>query len=197
MKIATVHLKSTSPYSQSRNHDTPKLAQRGGGETPDAYEERTWRNRLHVNEDGFVFIPPMQFKNALSEVAKYLGIQIAGKGKSTYTKHIEAGVLVVDPLVLPVRAADVAGERLYLNADGKRGSGKRVWRTMPLIPSWEGPVTFTILDDIITQEVFLKHLREAGNFIGIGRWRPRNNGLYGRFSVEKLDWQEVGVTAAA
>ena len=32
-------------------------------------------------------------------------------------------------------------------------------------------------------------LREAGKFIGIGRFRPRNNGYYGRFDVESVDWK--------
>jgi hypothetical protein len=31
--------------------------------------------------------------------------------------------------------------------------------------------------------VFEHHLHEAGKFIGIGRFRPRNNGFYGRFDV--------------
>jgi hypothetical protein len=93
VKIATASLKSVSPYSQSRYYSeaVPKLPKEGA----DDYERRTWRNRMHVGSDGQVFIPPMSFKNCIAEVAKYLGRQIPGKGKSTYTKHFEAGVLVV------------------------------------------------------------------------------------------------------
>jgi hypothetical protein len=36
--------------------------------------------------------------------------------------------------------------------------------------------------------VFLRTLEAAGRFIGIGRFRPRNNGRYGRFAVENLRW---------
>lgn len=48
---------------------------------------------------------------------------------------------------------------------------------------------FLILDEIITEEVFREHLADAGSFIGIGRFRPRNNGFYGRFLVESVDWK--------
>lgn len=184
MKRAIASLESISPYSQSRKHNDARQER----EQHDDYEKRTWRSRLHVNADGNVFIPPMAFKNCLSEAAKYMSVQIPGKGKATYTKHFEAGVLVVDPLVLPIKAADVPGEWLSLNADGKRGSGKRVDRCMPCIATWSGNVEFLILDEIITKEAFIQHLEAAGNFIGIGRFRPRNNGYYGRFKIAKLTW---------
>lgn len=184
MKTATATLKSVSPYSQSRHYQSEKLAK----ESPKDYEARTWRERMHSNEDGNVFIPPMSFKNCLSEIAKYLGMQIPGKGKSTYTKHIEAGILVTDPLVLPEKAADVKGEWLFVPADGRRGSGKRVEKCFPVVPTWRGDVTFYVMDETVTQDVFRHHLEQAGAFIGIGRFRPRNNGYYGRFTVEGLKW---------
>lgn len=184
MHTAVVKLKSISPYSQSRYHSTDKLNK----EIPRDYENRTWRDRLHTNKDGNVYIPPMCFKNALSEAAKYLSIQIPGKGKATYTKHFEAGVLVMEPLVLPIKKDKVDGEWFFVPSDGRRGGGSRVEKCFPVIHEWEGDVTFHILDDTITEDVFLKHLEGAGQFIGVGRFRPRNNGFYGRFSVEKVKW---------
>lgn len=184
MRTATAYLESISPYSQSRHHDTPKLPK----ESPRDYEKRVWRERCHVNESGEVFIPPMSFKNCLSEVAKYLGIQVQGKGKSTYTKHFEAGVLVVDAVPIGVKKDEIQGEWLFVPSDGKRGSGSRVDKCFPVIPKWKAPVTFFVLDDTITPDVFEQHLKEAGNFIGIGRFRPRNNGFYGRFKVNRIEW---------
>lgn len=185
MKTVAAKLKSVSPYSQSKHHDAPKLDR----ELPKDYEKRVWRERLHVGDDGRVFIPPMAFKNALSEAAKFMSVQIPGKGKATYTKHFEAGVLVVDGLVLPIKKDDVPGEWLFLPSDGIRGSGKRVDKCYPVIKEWQGEVTFYVLDEIITQDAFTEHLKAAGNFIGIGRFRPRNNGFYGRFTVENVKWQ--------
>lgn len=178
-------LKSVSPYSQSRHYETPKLDK----ENPRDYEERTWRGRMHVNEDGNVFIPPMAFKNCMAEAAKFLGIQIPGKGKERYTKHFEAGILCFEPLVLPLKADDVPGEWLFVPSDGKRGGGRRVSKCFPLIKEWEGEVEFVVLDDTITKDVFKEHLIEAGRLIGIGRFRPRNNGFYGRFEILEFAWE--------
>ena len=184
MHIAIARLKSVSPYSQSRYHAIPCDPK----ETPDDHERRTWRERCHATDDGRIFIPPMAFKNCLSEAAKFLGKQIKGKGKATYTKHFEAGILVLEPLILPIRKDEVEGEWLFVPKDGVRGGGKRVMKCFPLIRQWEGDVTFHILDNLITEHVFLEHLEEAGKFIGIGRFRPRNNGFYGRFEVVDLKW---------
>lgn len=185
MKLAIATLKSISPYSQSKHYEVEKLKK----ELPKDYEARTWRERLHVNENGKVFIPPMAFKNCLSEVAKYLSVQIPGKGKATYTKHFEAGVMVLDGLTLPINKNDVSGDWHFVPSDGKRGGGKRVLKCFPVIQEWQGDVIFYILDDTITPDVFLQHLKEAGNFIGIGRFRPRNNGFYGRFIVKEIVWE--------
>lgn len=192
MDIAIARLKSISPYSQSRHHGTDKTK----NENPNDYEKRTWRERLHANDDGNVFIPPMAFKNCLSEAAKFLGRQIPGKGKSTYTKHFEAGVLVMDSLVLSIKKDAVPGEWLFVPSDGRRGGGSRVEKCFPVIHEWTGDVKFYVLDPTITEEVFTEHLTEAGSFIGIGRFRPRNNGFYGRFSVESVKWSKGARTAA-
>lgn len=184
MKKVIAHLKSTAPYGQSRHYVVPKLEKESAAD----YEERTWRNRLHVNGEGNVFIPPTALKNCLSEAAKYLSMRIPGKGKSTYTKCFEAGLLVIDPVELAIKAQDVQGLWLFVPSDGKRGGGKRVDKCFPVIPAWEALATFYILDETITESVFRTHLEEAGKFIGVGFFRPRNNGFYGRFEVVEIEW---------
>lgn len=161
---------------------------RGEKETAQDHEERTWKSRIHVDEKGFVFIPATSFKNALSEASKYLSIQIPGKGKATFTKHFEAGIIVPQSLTLPVKKEDVKCHRLFLPADGKRGSGKRVWKNMPIIHEWSGEVEFLVLDENIVESVFTRVLEESGKFIGVGTFRPRQNGMFGRFSVESVKW---------
>lgn len=187
MKTATATLKSVSPYSQSRHYVVPRLDKEQAAD----YEKRTWMERCHYNDDGNVFIPPMAFKNCLSEAAKYLGIKIPGKGKSTYTKHFEAGVLVLEGLVLPETRDTIRGQWLFVPSDGKRGGSSRVDKCFPVIQQWEGDVVFHIIDETITQDVFREHLEQAGKFIGLGYFRPRNNGYWGRFTVEKLKWEDA------
>lgn len=155
------------------------------------YEIRTWREKMHyVPETGQVLIPPMQFALSLKEAAKYLNLQIPGKGKSTYTKNFDAGIMVTEPLLIDSYKDDVECEILHVPSDGKRGGTSRVLKSFPLIRSWEGKVKYWILDDIITEDVFRRVLETSGNLIGIGRFRPRNCGYYGRFEVVKIEWNE-------
>jgi len=190
MKIITVEIKGASPYSQSGAIQSTKET----GEGAEAFEARTWRERMHVGADGLVFLPPMAIKNCLSEVAKYLGESVPNKGKATYTKHFEAGIMVAAEWRLTsggksIRAQDVKGETLFVPANGQRGSGKRVWRTFPVFPVWEAAGEIYLLDPVLIEkpEKVREYLEHAGKFIGIGRFRPRNNGYYGRFEVIKFE----------
>lgn len=191
MKTVTATLKSISPYSQGRHYVIDKKQ----GENPRDHETRTWRERIHSNAEGWMFIPPMAFKNSLSEAAKFLSIQIPGKGKATFTKHFEAGILVIEPLVLPIAKEDVPGIWLFVPPDGRRGGKGRVDKCFPTIAEWNGNVTYHVLDETLLTRIgtpegemtaFEWHLRQSGKFIGIGVFRPRNNGFYGRFEVSKI-----------
>jgi len=185
-RVAICHLKSIAPYSQSRHITEEQLP----GENPVAYEERCWRHRLHVNSDNYVMIPPTSFTASIAEAAKFLGMPIPGKARQTFTKHFESGVRVLEPLVLPLHPENVQAESLFLNADGKRGSGKRVTRYYPRIESWEGEVQYWCFDPVITEAAFLKAITASGSLIGIGRFRPRNLGFYGRFEVLDFQWRD-------
>jgi hypothetical protein len=185
MKKALVELKSISPYSQSRFHQTEKLPK----ELHDAFEKRTWRERCNYLSDGRIYIPQMAFKNCLSDVAKYLGEKIPGKKNATWTKHFESGIQIEDDLILDVKKDDIEGEWFHVPSDGKPGGSTRVLKCFPVIREWKGFLTFYIIDDLITEEVFHRYLNEAGRFIGIGRFRPQRRGFYGRFKVEGIVWE--------
>lgn len=186
-KMVKVEIESVSPYSQSRQHDAPRLEK----ETWDAYEARTWREKCTTDDSGMIVIPAMAFKQALDTVAKRLGDQIPGKGKATYTKHFVGGVICESDVPLGVHKNEVAGITINANSDGVRGSGKRVKRTFPQVDKWRGTATFVVLDDTVTKQVFERHLLEAGRFTGIGRFRPEKGGLNGRFRPVKFAWSDI------
>ena len=184
---AEVRLIGVSPLSMSKYHHIEK----GTKESHADFEKRIWREKLHYNETGHVIIPAMMIKNCLSESAKYLSERIEGKGKATYTKHFEAGVMVEDDITLKIHKDKVEGEWVFVPSDGRRGGTSRVEKCFPKIAKgWTGDVEIVILDETITKDIFEKHLKEAGRFIGLGRFRPRNNGVYGRFSGKVLSWKQ-------
>jgi hypothetical protein len=198
--IATI--KGTSRYSQSRPHGLSKE----NDESEDDFDLRAVREHLHYDVDGNVFISPATFKNCLDEAAKFLGIKKSGSEK--YTKHFEAGVGVYDQIPLGISKDDVPFEKVFVDSNGRRGSGKRVYRRYPYIEAgYRVEVPFIILDETVLhtyagnkhKTVFQHVLEMAGLLIGIGRFRPRNRGYYGRFIVEDIrefDLSAEGLEAA-
>lgn len=186
-RILSATLVGLSPYSQSRAHDEPKIDDK---ERPDEYDRRTWRSKAHFDQQTReVYIPPMSVKFSVAEAARRLSIRIPGKRAATYSKNILSGLMLVDPIGLGVKVDDLTSETIYANADGKRGSGTRVFRRFPMIPSgWKGRAEIYVIDDEIPEAIIERCLAEAGSLVGIGRFRPEKGGFLGRFSVEKKNW---------
>lgn len=196
MKIARMYLVGVSPLSFSRHYSKEEVPQIGKDdkEAPDAYDRRTWRNRLHTSSEGFVEIPGSMFSNSIKNACKRLSLKVPGKGTNLYAKYFEAGVMVPEGLTLNIKASEVKSEELFVPSDGKRGGGKRVTKTFPRLDAWEGLVTYYIFDEIIDRAVFTKCLVSSGQLVGIGRFRPERWGFYGRFIVDekRSEWIEDG-----
>lgn len=187
--IATLTLQGITPYSQSRQHDDAML----DGEGRDAYDARTWRSKLNVaTRDGkqTVVIPAHGLHQCIAAAAKYSKRQIPGQGKATWTAKFMSGIAILDDPPLNIDPATVAPVTISANADGIRGSGKRVPRRFPVMPEWSATFEVYILDPIITEDVFREMTEIAGMFIGIGRFRPQNGGTNGRFRIASLAWAD-------
>ena len=188
IRTCTATIQGVSPYSPSRFLEEPKRP----GEDGDAYERRTWRLKAHADKNGNVIVPFMSFKKALDGAARLTPRKIKGRGAQTYGQQMKSGVLLDQPLRLNVKVDDLRSETFMCSIKGdSRGIGGRVPRIFPMISSWAGSVLFYITNDTIQQDVFETYLKEAGLFIGLGRFRPENGGVNGRFKVEAMKWGEV------
>jgi hypothetical protein len=187
--VATLTIEGITPYSQSHQHDDPRLE----SEQPDAYDLRTWRSKLNTAVRGgkpTVVIPAHGIHQALASAAKYSKRQIPGQGKATWTKKFESGISLLEDPALNIDPATVEVIAISANADGVRGSGRRVLRRFPVMPTWGATFDVYILDQIITEQVFREMVEIAGMFIGLGRFRPEKGGGNGRFRIAKLDWAD-------
>ena len=184
MRVCTATLESMTPYSPS----LPFKSERGDKESHNDFEKRCWREKAHANEKGEVFIPAMMLKYSVDEACKRLGLKVQGGKGATYTKYFQAGVYCFEGPLLGIKVDDLVGEWVYCHADGKRGSGTRVMRCFPVIQQWKCDARFGVLDPKIPDDIFEQCLREAGLFVGLGRFRPQNQGYYGRFKVTKTAW---------
>ena len=184
MKTVDVTIRGVTQYQQGAYVATEKEA----GETGDAHEERTWRERMHVDADGNVYIPGQAFKKAIDEAVSWLGRKIRGKGQSTYTKRFLRGVAVLSDVPIGAKASDAIKVRLHVGAQGAN-SEKRVFRNFPTFPKWGGVVEFHVFDDLIDKVIFQEAMEAAGKFIGVGVFRPERGGTQGRFEVEKIEFR--------
>lgn len=186
MKKAILKLKSITPVTFGRFHQEKKLEK----ELPDHYEQRTWKEKAHFDEAGLVKIPGVMIANCIRESAKFMSLQIPGKGKATYTKHFDAGIIIYNDIVTTTHRDELQGDTRHVPADGRPGGTKRVIKIFPILSEWEGEVIVYIGDPIITADIFEEVIRNAGNLIGIGTWRPRNRGMNGRFELIDMQWIE-------
>ncbi len=194
--VATVTLKSLTPYSQSKLHDDPLLK----GELKGDYDKRTWQSKAHFTEHDTLAIPSTSIQQAIAEAAKYSKRQIPGQGKATWTAKFKSGITIVSPYIdTGIKKVDVGYIDIHCDAQGKTGAAvsSRVLRRFPQVPAWQATFDVWILDPIITEEVFREMTNIAGLSIGIGRWRPvMNGGSNGRFQISSLKWEDNRAFAA-
>jgi hypothetical protein len=144
-------------------------------------------------------VPAMMAKKSLDAAVKRSGEKVPNRRGATYTKFFESGCIPDGDFPLihpsqngskgePILKNHVKGEKLFVPSDGVAGGGKRVTKYFPLIKEWETYGTFAILENLIDPDTFKRMLKHAGTFVGLGRWRPANAGLYGRFVVKRIIW---------
>ena len=192
MTKAVVHLRSSAPYSQSQKHNEPKLE----GESPDAYERRTWENKMHVrtfnkgkpSERRSVVIPASAMSQAIAAAAKFLNKKIPGQKNATWTKHFVAGVAILADIDLNIDPATRRCQEINAHSNGVRGSGSRVTKLIPTFDEWEASFEVIVFDPIITEGIFTEVIEAAGLFVGIGQHRPECLGTNGRWEVDSIEW---------
>jgi hypothetical protein len=143
------------------------------------------------------------------------GCKVANKGKETYKKQTQAGIVVdqeqwelringkpiqVEPLNKLIGVNDFnehldAAEKYGFELNVKRakiGAAKHV-RVRPLFREWELVGSLTVIDEELsglTKQVLTTILNQAGALCGMGDWRPSSpskSGTFGKFAPEIVE----------
>jgi hypothetical protein len=192
LKTAVVPIIGTTPLSFGRHHEESK---KGPNESADAYEKRTFLEKIHHDREGNVFVPPMMLSKSLAAAPAFLKLGTIPETKgATYTKFFLSGLSIEKPMYVSKPAQN--GQRpLQLTLDDARhesffvgppgiGKGNRIVHWFGTFDQWEGTFECIILNaDILTEEIFERVVVAAGIFTGIGRFRPAVGGYYGRFRL--------------
>lgn len=165
-------------------------SQKEDGELHEAFENRTWMERLHVDKNGEVFIPPIALKNMLVGISGYLDEKVPGHGRANYKKHFMSGIMCIDPLMLGIKRDSKKIIKELVNGDsrGIKGGKSRVDKYFPTLMEWSTHCTFYASDPVLVDDpkTIERYLVYAGKFQGFLRWRPREGGYYGRYRVENF-----------
>ena len=175
-----------TPYMQHRMDDL-KLEEwekkRGKIiERPEVSQEDAKRAEYHCyrNEKGKCYIPSEQIRGALINAGTYMKSKVGARSKSM--KTIVAATFIPNDEQIPVPDYDTIDKRSAVNRNIKG----RVITIRPKWTSLEFEFLLNVFEDTITKETVEALLTYAGQYVGIGSFRPTNNGMFGRFEVISL-----------
>lgn len=186
MKSFQVKIKSLSPYMQHRMDDL-KLDQwekvrNNIMERPEVSHEDAVRAEYHCyrNKAGRCYIPSEQLRGSLIGAGSYMKAKVGGRSKSM--KVVVAATFVPTPEEIELPDFDAVDKRSAVNKNVKA----RVMVVRPKWTNWSASFMLNVYEDTITKETVRQLIEYAGNYVGIGSYRPTSNGLFGRFEVEDI-----------
>ena len=135
---------------------------------------------LYADGDGVPYVPGEWIEAALVRA----GASFKYKGRRTYRDLMRSGVRV-EPLEIPLPfewTIDTRGAIVQRN---------RIERFRPRFDEWEIEFDLVVMQPEVQGAVLREILTEAGDFYGIGDFRPR----FGRFAI--AEWAKKADDAAA
>lgn len=186
MKSYQLSLKSLSPYMQHRMDDLSlsewEKVRRQIIERPEASQTDAHRAEYHCyrNNEGKCYIPADQLRGSLINAGTYMKSKVGARSKSM--KTIVAATFMIAPDEILIQDWDTIDKRSAVNKNIKG----RVMVVRPKWLEWEADVILNCQESSITRETIQQLFEYAGSYVGIGSFRPTNNGLFGRFEVVSI-----------
>lgn len=187
MKRFKVTIGFTTPYLQHRMDDVKledweknrkQIIERDDVAKPDALRADY---HSYFDDDGY-YMPADHLRGSLINAGGMVKSKVGNARKSM--KNIVAASFMV-PNDIRIDKWDGIDKRSAVNKHIKA-------RIMVIRPKWNGlKVSFDLLvnNDTITRETILEIVQDAGQYIGVGSYRPEHNGMFGQFEV--LEFKEL------
>jgi hypothetical protein len=187
MKQFKVKIKGLTPYMQHRMDDQKleewEKCRKQIIERPEVSQADAARAEYHCyrNTEGLCYIPADHLRNSLINAGTYMKSKVGGRSKSM--KVIVAATFVPTPEQILITDYDVIDKRSTVNRNVKA----RVITIRPKWTNWEAEFTLNVYEPSITAETVTQLINYAGSYVGIGSYRPTNNGMFGRFELENIE----------
>lgn len=188
MKKFKVQLKGVTPYMQHRMDDQSledwekmrgKIIER-----PEVGLEDLKRADFHCFRDFDnmkCYLPSEHIRGSLINAGAFMKAKVGNSRKSM--KNIVAAMFDVVPEKIYLPEFDEIDKRSAVNRNVKA-------RIITVRPKWNNlDVEFTLMvdNDTITKKTVEELFEYAGKYVGIGSFRPTNNGKFGRYEIVKLE----------
>ena len=181
MKTYTVQISGITPLIVNRFHEEAQHEASSGvhsrSERPSPQQDAT--DRLYQNGDGPYF-PAENLRQSIIGAASRTKI-----GRRSATTDV-AAALFITPFALPITGEWHVDSRPVVIPATKG----RILRHRPMFDHWSITLDLQVDTDLIDAATVRKILDDAGNYVGIGDFRPVKRGPYGRFRVDS--WHEAG-----
>lgn len=186
MKLFNVKIKGITPYMQHRMDDQ-KLEEwekkRGLiHERPEVSQADALRAEYHCyrNTAGQCYIPADQLRGSFINAGSAVKAKVGGRSKSM--KTIVAAMWMVTPEEIQLPDYNAIDKRSAVNKNVKA----RVISVRPKWTNWNAEFVLDVGEKSTTKEMVTQIIEYAGNYVGIGSFRPTNNGMFGRFEIEEI-----------
>ena len=182
-----VKIEGVTPYMQHRMDDASleeweklrgKIIERD-----DVAKEDLVRAEFHMYRDneGKPYIPSEHLEGSMINAGGFLKSKVGNSRKSM--KNIVAAMFSVYPMKIILPETWVIDKRSAVNKNVKA----RIISIRPKWEEWEAVFELHIDNDTITEQTAREVLEYAGQYCGIGSFRPTNNGKFGRFEVVEFE----------
>lgn len=185
--IYKVKIEGITPYMQHRMDDVKldvwEKNRKHIIERPDVNIEDVKRAEFHCyrGSNDKCYIPAEQLRIALINGGGYLKSKVGNAKRSM--KGVFAAVLRIAPEEIELPDYDQIDKRSAVNKNVKA----RVMVIRPKWSTWAAEFEMIIDNNTITKETLEELITTTGNYVGIGSYRPTNNGYFGRFKLIELN----------
>lgn len=188
MKKYRVKIVGVTPYMQHRMDDV-KLEEWEKSHSlvvtrPEVSQSDAIRAEYHCYRNSATkkcFIPADQIRGALIAAGTLVKAKVGAQTKSM--KSIVAGQWMISQDEIPMPDYDQIDKRSAVNRNVKA----RVITIRPKWTNWEAEFELHIDNDTTTDQMVTQIITYAGSNIGIGSFRPTNNGMFGRFKLDRVN----------
>jgi len=184
MQKFKIGIEGITPYMQHRMDDT-KLEewekQRGKIiERDDVNKEDTVRAEYHCyrNKKKKCYLPAEHLRGSMITAGTYVKGKVGAQTKSM--KSVVAAMFSISPIEVLLPDYDEIDKRSAVNKNIKA----RVITVRPKWTKWKADFELNVDNDTLTKETIKTIIEHAGNYVGVGSFRPTNNGMFGRFKLK-------------